>query len=274
VYEYTDFESRGTTVIVKEGPTNLITTTALVHLDPELETRMLSVTVADTPEQTRMVLLAQAARYEAPVDPDFGDWRAFGEWVDLGPRDVNVPFAATLARLIDPAAVRLRRDFPNLLALVEANALLHQAQRIRDERDRVVATIADYTTVHRLIADLVAEGAERSVRASIRETRQAVFDIQYGGTGPHTGDPISIQQLAGRLGIDPSAARRRAYAAISAGYLENTASPRRPMSLKLGDAMPEEKTVLPTPATLEAACSRARTTEAHHQEQVDAAPAA
>ncbi len=262
VYEFTDFDSHGTRVIVKQGPTNLITTTTLVHLDPELETRMLSVTVSDTREQTRKILLAQASRYEAPTQPDHSRWRAFGEWIALGPREVNVPFASTLAELVDPAAVRLRRDFPALLSLVETHALLHQNARDRDERSRVVATISDYAQVHRLIADVVAEGAGRSIRASIRETVQAVVRLMFGNQKPvpdHAEKPVTIRRLADHLGIDQSAARRRAYAAVEAGYVENTAGPRRPMTLRVVEAVPDEKTILPTPAALEDACNRART---------------
>ncbi|MHB8660141.1 MAG: hypothetical protein ACYC91_19815 [Solirubrobacteraceae bacterium] len=274
IYEYTDFETRGTTVIVKDGPTNLITTTTLVHLDPELETRMLSDAVPDTPEQTRQVLLAHAQRYERPVDADLSLWQVFGEWLALGPVEVLLPFATTLAELIDPAAVRLRRDFPNVLALIESHALLHQHHRRQDETGRVIATIADYAAVHRLTATLIDEGAERAVKQTIRETRAAVFDIQFGGPGPHSEvHPVSIHKLAEKLGIDRSAARRRAYAAISAGYLENTAGPRRPMALNLGDALSEDKSVLPDPAALEAACTRTPTADEGQHECLVATPA-
>jgi hypothetical protein len=230
VYEFTDFEAQGTRVIVKEGPTNLITTTTLVHLDPELETRMLSVTVSDTPKQTRLVLIAQALRYDTPDAPDHGRWQAHAEWIALGGREVNVPFASILAAMIDPAAVRLRRDFPSLLSLIETHVLLHQNTRDRDERGRVLAAITDYAQVHRLTADIVAEGAARSIRPPIRETVNAVSALAFGNLRPQdqAPSPVSINKLARQLGIDPSAARRRAYAAINAGYVQNTAAARRP----------------------------------------------
>ena len=47
-------------VIEREGPTGLITTTTALRLHPENETRLLSLTVTDTPEQTRAVFAALA----------------------------------------------------------------------------------------------------------------------------------------------------------------------------------------------------------------------
>ena len=46
--------------IEKEGPTGLLMTTTEAGVDPELETRVLSVTTDDTPEQTRRVFEAIA----------------------------------------------------------------------------------------------------------------------------------------------------------------------------------------------------------------------
>ena len=53
--------------IEREGPTGLITTTTAVGLHPENETRLLSVTVTDTPEQTKLIMRAQAGRQDAPI---------------------------------------------------------------------------------------------------------------------------------------------------------------------------------------------------------------
>jgi hypothetical protein len=49
-------------LIEREGPTGLIVTTTAVSLHPENETRLLSLTVTDTQEQTRGILLANRTR--------------------------------------------------------------------------------------------------------------------------------------------------------------------------------------------------------------------
>ena len=56
------------------------------------------------------------------------------------------------------------------------------------------------------------------------------------------------------LGIDKSSASRRVRQAIKAGYLINEEGTRgKPMRLRIGDPMPEEVQVLPTPEQLERA---------------------
>src|SRR5215210_1845925 len=66
-------------LIEREGPTGLIVTTTAVKLHPENETRLLSLTVTDTREQTGQVLLALAE--EDIPSPDLRPWVALQEWI-------------------------------------------------------------------------------------------------------------------------------------------------------------------------------------------------
>ena len=129
IYETVEKTSEGlkAKVIEREGPTGLIVTTTAVHLHPENETRMVSVTVTDTQEQTRAVLAALAA--PTPPATDFGGWHALQHWLEGGSRLVYIPYASTLVDLIPPVAVRLRRDAKTVLNLIKAHALLHRATR-------------------------------------------------------------------------------------------------------------------------------------------------
>src|ERR687885_203915 len=139
-----------------------------MKLQAENETRLLSFSIADTQEQTREVLAALAR--EAAEEPDLGPWHALQEWLEEGAeRRVRVPFAETLAGMVPPVAVRLRRDFGALLKLIRAHALLHQTNRERDEEGRVVAGFDDYTVVRELVADLISEGVEVTVAPIVRE---------------------------------------------------------------------------------------------------------
>jgi hypothetical protein len=67
-------------LIEREGPTGLIVTTTSVKLHPENETRMLSLTVTDTQEQTRAVMtaLAEEAGEAAPETSRAGTPSRFG----------------------------------------------------------------------------------------------------------------------------------------------------------------------------------------------------
>jgi len=230
--------------IERQGPTGLITTTTAIRLHPENETRMLSLTISDTSEQTAAVLLAQAAGGSAPVDLE--PWRQLQTWLAQSSNTVVIPYGVTLAQAIPPVAVRLRRDFPTVVALVKAHALLHQVRRDRDDQGAVVATIEDYAAVRELVADLVADAAERSVPASVRETVEQVGTLVLGG------GETTVLALAQAMNLDKSAASRRVRAALDRGYLKNLEDRRgRPSRLVLGDPLPAEQTILPEPEELE-----------------------
>jgi hypothetical protein len=144
-----------------------------------------------------------------------------------------------------PVAVRLRRDFPNLLALIRAHALLHRATR-QVVDDRVIASFEDYAAVRTLVADLIGEAVERSVPESIRSTVEAVDQLTLGG------DEATVVDVGGKLGIDKSAASRRVRAALDRGYLRNLEDRRgRPLRLTTGDPLPDEQTILPSATELE-----------------------
>ena len=138
-------------LIEREGPTGLIVTTTAVKLHPENETRLLSLTVTDTQDQTRAVMAALAEE-AGEAGPNVEPWHALQVWLEGAEHRVWIPYAKILAELIPPVAVRLRRDFGALLNLIRAHALLHQATRERDAEGRIVATIEeDYAAVRELV---------------------------------------------------------------------------------------------------------------------------
>jgi len=240
-------------VIEREGPTGLIVTTTLARLHAENETRLISTTVTDTPEQTSQILETLAD--EDLVIPDREEWIALQQWIEGAAQRVTIPFSKELARLVPPVAVRLRRDFKAILNLVKAHALLHQATREHDDEGRVIATVSgDYAAVRELVADLVAEGVEASVSQVMRET-VAVVGKLLAGAGADEDDEdalfATVRQVADELELDRSAAQRRLYDAASRGYLKNLESRKgRTARYRLGDPLPEDVVVLPTPREL------------------------
>lgn len=233
-------------LIEREGPTGLIVTTTAVSLHPENETRLLSVPANDTPEQTKHVLRMLACEDGRLSTAELDDWRSLQEWMAVKGDEVTVPYAGQLAELIPPVAVRLRRDFLTLLNLVRGHALLHRGTRERDARGRVIATIIDYAVVRDLVGDLIAEELGATVPPTVVETVAGVAALQ-----PQHEHGITYQQLADHLGLDKSAARRRARVAVAGGYLKNLET-RRGQSAKLvlDEPLPGEVTVLPDPAEL------------------------
>jgi hypothetical protein len=243
-------------LIEREGPTGLIVTTTAVKLHPENETRLLSLTVTDTREQTRGVLsmLAREEVEEADLEP----WHALQRWLESPStaRSVTIPYAEALANLVPPLAVRLRRDFGALLSLIRAHAILHQATREHDERGRIIATLEDYAVVRGLVSDLVSEGIEATVPKSVREAVHAVARLH----AQEDAQPVTVIQVAKDLKLDRSAASRRLRSAKDRGFLRDLEdNPRKPSRLVPGDPLPEDLEILPKPDDVQAykACTRA-----------------
>ena len=235
-------------VIEKDGPTGLIVTTTATNLHPENETRLLSLAVKDTPEQTKAILHALARDNETEAVIEFDRWHALQQLLEAGDRRVVVPFSDRLADLVPPVAVRLRRDFRLLLSLIEAHALLHREQRGRDEQGRVVATLRDYVAVRELVADLFAEGVDATVKP---ETREVVAIVKALGK-----DEVSVTEIAKALRLDKSAASRRVSDATAHGHLVNAETRKgRPAQIGLGDPLPSEIEILPHPDRLADCCT-------------------
>jgi hypothetical protein len=234
-------------LIEREGPTGLVITTTAVKLHPENETRLLSLTVTDTRDQTRDVIHALAKRNRE--EADLAPWLALQEWL-AGPeaeRRVEIPYAEDLAELVPPVAVRLRRDFGAVLNLIRTHAILHQACRGRDEEGTVVASLDDYAAIRELVADLVAEAVEATVPKTVRETVEAARRLLEDADG----EPITTAAVARELRLDKSAALRRVRAAIDRGHLKNLEDRKgRPARIVLGDPIAGEVEVLPSPERL------------------------
>jgi MarR family len=240
-------------LIEREGPTGLIVTTTAVKLHPENETRLLSLTVTDTQEQTRAVMAALAEE-AGDAGPNFEPWHALQVWLESAEHRVWIPYARKLAELIPPVAVRLRRDFGALLNLIRAHALLYKASRVRDAEGRIVATIEeDYAAVRELVADLVSEGIEVTVPKTVRETVEAVKRLREDSSG----EPVTVTDLARELRLDRSAVSRRVRNAKDRGYLRDLEeNVRKPSRLVLGDDLPEDLQILPTPEDVRASMQK------------------
>jgi hypothetical protein len=231
-------------LIQREGPTGVIVTTTSVRLHPENETRLISITVSDTREQTRAVLKVLAQGVEDEID--FTQWQALHEWLDHTEHRVVIPYAEQLAEMIPPIDVRLRRDFTTVLHLITSHAILHQATREKDVKGRIIATLQDYAVVRELVKDLISDGVGATAQHTIRETVEAIKKITEGEK-----PPAHVAQVARLLNIDRSSATRRIKTAIEKGYLINIENQKgKPNRIVLGDPLPEEQEILPLPEKL------------------------
>lgn len=228
--------------IVKEGPTNLVFTTTKTRVHGENETRVLSLNTDDGTAQTKAVLAALADEAENTVD--LSAWRQFQAWLQQAEHRVTIPYAPSLAEQVPPLAVRLRRDFTAVLALIRSHAILHQETRERDDKGRIVATIADYEAVRELVAPVVSEGIGATVGEAVRETVKAVADLE-------NTEGSTVMDIARRLKLDKSNASRRVRHAADGGYVRNLEDKRgRPGRWVIGEPLPDTVEVLPDPLKL------------------------
>lgn len=246
-YEYVDKSPDGLVSrrIEKPGPTGFITTTT-GQIEAELETRVLTVHVSDTPETTRLILRASAGRANghAPEPPDLEEWHAVAWWLqEHGNRDVDIPYAHQLAEAVPNRLVRMRRDFTQILTLIQSHALLYQRQRDRTDDDRIIADHRDYEAVFRLVADVFGAIAAEGVTPATRETVAKVVELT-----PNPTDSITITRLAREMQLDRSAVKKRVAKALAGEWIVNTETrEKQPLKLRGGDPLPLDRPALPLP---------------------------
>ncbi len=234
-----------TKTITKEGPTNLIFTTTKTRVHAENETRILSLATDDSREQTARVLLELAN--EGNGGDDLQEWRDLQRWLAGADHRVTIPYARQLAQSVPPVAVRLRRDFGSLLALIRAHAMLHQASRARDDYGAIIATLDDYAVVRELVAGAIAEGVGQTVPDTVRETVDAVEALA-------SKEGVMVRAIAERLRLDRSNVARRLLMAADGGYLRNLEDKRgKPGRWVIGDPLPDSVDLLPDPSHMRTA---------------------
>lgn len=236
-----------------------------MRLDPELETRLLSIPVTDSAAQTKAVMYALAEENDGEPEIDL-QWPVLQQTIEEGERRITIPFARQLADAIPPAATRLRRDFRAILGLIRAHALLHRATREHDRDGRTIASIEDYAVVRELVADLISEGVGATVSPETRETVQAVDRL-----APDHEQGVRQTILAAELKLDQGTVSRRVRKALDGGYLHNLEERRgKPHRLLPDDPLPEEQAILPEQAELRG-CTVADTTPSENGRPTEAA---
>ncbi len=229
--------------LIVAGPTNLVTSTTSISLHPENETRMLSLPSNDSQAQTRAVMVMSSDDDTPGRKPDVSDWHDYQRWLAGASREVTIPYAKCVAAQIPPVAVRLRRDWNSIRALIRTHAMMHQLSRTTDEHGRIVATLDDYSAVGSLVADLVAEGIGATVPKTVRQTVETVKQLAKDGT---CRGGVTVAAVVDALKIERSAATRRLHTARDRGFLLNLEDKRgKPARYEIGDPMPGETAVLP-----------------------------
>ena len=119
-----------------------------------------------------------------------------------------------------------------------------------------MATTMDYAVVRHLVSDCFESAVQMAVSQTIRETVQAVENLL--ADRPAGTRCVNAAEVATRLDLDKSATSRRIRVALHNGYLVNNETRKgRPMQLMMGESLPEDTTLLPSPEALLKAISDA-----------------
>lgn len=235
-----------------KGPCGLIMTTTANALHPEDESRMLTVNMPESGEQIRRALLAQARGRSNQEAVDFNKWHELDAFIGGEPNAVSIPFAEPLAKALPVTHFRVQRDFPQVLSLIGAHALLHKGNRARNTDNEIVASLEDYAAVYALVNGPISQGLESAVPDNIRLLVTAVEELA-GKAGAYAFETsaVSQRQLAEHLGRDQSVISRNVWKAIDEGYLANSAQGQgREAKLVLGERQLPQGYALPEPERL------------------------
>ena len=126
-----------------------------------------------------------------------------------------MPLVSFVEKHFPERPVRVRRDFPRFLALIEASALLHQHQRRRSKDGRIVATLADYEIAWILAKDMLAD----TLRGWGRKTERIVTTAQ-NWREEHGTEVFTKNQMADALRWDKNTVSKWTEPALTSGQLE------------------------------------------------------
>jgi len=240
-------------------------TTTANRIHPEDESRLISVQMDESPERIKEALRSQLTSRIRKPERDFSEWHHLHDFVCSGSSDVSIPYGERLLEGLPNSHQRVMRDFPKLLSLISAHALMHQCTR-ESENGSVVATMDDYKAVFNLVSEPFSQGLEASVPDRIRQIVEAVskeIDEQTAnGMTPGFMPGVSQRRIAERLGRDQSVISRNVDQAIHQGYLANsTAGQGRQSTLTLGERELPSGIILPIPDKLAASIRKAEIAE-------------
>ena len=196
-------------------------------------------------------------------------WHDLQRWIALGPNVAVVPFARQIVAGIEPLMVRFRRDIGSLFNFIKASAILHQAQRQKDDHGRVVATVADYALAYPIFSKVMAESSGKSVPNNVHAVVKLIAERAKGEAKREAAKPtkmqfkrvdaghaaevmISVEQIGTATGIGRSAAYRAILTALDLGFLiNNETRPKKPFRLVLKQGVDKTgSSLLPDPATI------------------------
>ncbi len=200
-----------------EGPAAFIETTTEAHLHAENETRNFEIYIDESERQTERIFQAQNQRYTEPLTTEERQY-VLMRWQNaqrlLQTLPVLIPYAAKIPFPSKP--LRVRRDRPRFMALIEASALLHQYQRTRRDYKGspcIEASLDDY----RLARELAVPILRQVLRGATPKCVQLVEEAEKSGD-----IELTYADLERALKWNRNTVRKYTNEALDLGCLEMT----------------------------------------------------
>jgi hypothetical protein len=191
--------------IHQEGPIAYLETTTEQQIYEEDSTRMLSLTMDESPEQTTAVMQMQArqAAWETASPDELEAIRQKHRTAQrlLKPLKVRIPYATKL--VLQQTNLVVRRAFPQLLTFIQAIAILRQCKKTIHEDGHILATPTDYELAYNLMAPVLRRTfsplSERALRllGVIRNNAKASQVFDRGDCAKWAG--VGLTEVSSRL---------------------------------------------------------------------------
>ena len=204
-----------------EGPISFVETTTNPRIHPENETRSFELFIDESEEQTGRIFSAQNQKYDGTVidtEKILRPWQALQ--MLLKPYPVLIPYIKYIKFPKKPT--RVRRDRPRFFSLIEASAVLHQAQReMRTIHDveYIVADCRDYGIAYRLAHKLLAPSL-KAITPKAEEIVGVVAELSQF-EGEESGQQrVRTAQVVKATGWNNKTCLKYLRDATDAGYLD------------------------------------------------------
>ncbi|HBE72446.1 MAG TPA: hypothetical protein DDW52_30300 [Planctomycetaceae bacterium] len=248
---------------VTRGPIAYVESTTAKEIFEEDKNRCIIAPTDDSPEQTRRVLLEIAKNVGMPrCDSKQVLERQHAIHRLLEKREVIVPYATELAKLLPDAYPDWRRTIRQILSAIMACALLFQKQRPTQD-GCIVSILDDYEIVVKLFARPLQEGAEMQVSPAAIELHKLIAAAYELGKTFTVSDILSL----------PNCNRRKdsVYNAVSSlqkvGALSNSGTTQNKATLYCLKKLPGDYSLLPSREALEQAVAESRKAESEQEAQ-------
>lgn len=234
----TDAKDNNFTTQISEvrGPVSLFMTTTEKSIHPEDENRMISITVDQSAEQKRKVLLAKADAFNGIIASQeiINDMQSISIAYRKALKKVEIPYVKNIAESMDTNFDQVLRHFDKMLSLIEAHALLHQEDR--DIKDgKVIANEEDYSVVCSLLEPILSIQSKKVIDSDMIKIIKAIKEHgqikgDFLDSTPDDFDRLDTSNafLAEKLKMSPSVVSIKCNKAKELGLIINEAPNGKP----------------------------------------------